>query len=188
MMKEIGNDIKEIREKKGISQDRLASLSGLNLRTIQRIEKNETKPHGKTLQLLCEALDVNIEEFMKEGKIVDKNFLIIFHLSVLVFMIIPLGNIISPLILWIYKRDKIIGLYETGVNLLNFQLLWSIIAFILFVSSLLLKILHLPYSSSFLTAFMILYFLNILLSIISALRIKNSKNTQFYPKVLGVFS
>ncbi|MCX6262508.1 MAG: DUF4870 domain-containing protein, partial [Bacteroidia bacterium] len=29
----------------------------------------------------------------------------LFHLSVLTFIFIPLGNIIIPLILWITKRD-----------------------------------------------------------------------------------
>jgi uncharacterized Tic20 family protein len=40
---------------------------------------------------------------------------------------IPLGNIIIPLILWITKRDKIIGLNEQGADLLNFQILWTLL-------------------------------------------------------------
>jgi uncharacterized Tic20 family protein len=53
---------------------------------------------------------------------------------VLTFIFIPLGNIIIPLILWITKRDKIIGLNEQGADLLNFQILWTLICSSLFIA------------------------------------------------------
>jgi transcriptional regulator with XRE-family HTH domain len=58
-MNEIGKKIKELRKKKGLSQEELAEFSKVNLRTIQRIENDENEPRGKTLNLICEALDVN---------------------------------------------------------------------------------------------------------------------------------
>jgi transcriptional regulator with XRE-family HTH domain len=42
--------VKELRNRKGISQELLAEQSGLSLRTIQRIENNETVPRGETLK------------------------------------------------------------------------------------------------------------------------------------------
>ena len=42
-----------------------------------------------------------------DGK-TDKTYLTIFHLTVLTFLAIPVGNIIIPLIMWINKKDKII--------------------------------------------------------------------------------
>jgi uncharacterized Tic20 family protein len=53
---------------------------------------------------------------------------------VLTFIFIPLGNIVIPLILWITKRDKIIGLNEQGADLLNFQILWTLLFSVLMVS------------------------------------------------------
>ncbi|RKD91341.1 helix-turn-helix domain-containing protein [Mangrovibacterium diazotrophicum] len=50
-------EIKELRLKKGLSQEELASLSGLSLRTIQRIEKGETNPHGDTKRKIINILE-----------------------------------------------------------------------------------------------------------------------------------
>ena len=98
-MNEIGEKIKEVRKKKGLSQEELAESSKVNLRTIQRIENNESEPRGKTLNLICEVLDINVEDILDYGKQPDKSYLIIFHLSVIAFLAIPVGNIILPLIL-----------------------------------------------------------------------------------------
>ena len=105
-MKEIGLKIKELRKKKGWSQEELADEAKVNLRTIQRIENNESEPRGKTLSLICTALDINTEDILDYGKEEDHNYLFFFYLSVLSFLVIPLGNIILPLILWLNKKIK----------------------------------------------------------------------------------
>ena len=90
----------------------MAESAKVNLRTIQRIENNESEPRGKTLNLICEVLNINAEDILDYGKKADKSYLIIFHLSVITFLAIPVGNIILPLILWMNKKDKIVGLKE----------------------------------------------------------------------------
>ncbi|GAK75259.1 hypothetical protein JCM19296_837 [Nonlabens ulvanivorans] len=55
-MNPVGTKIKEIRLKKGMSQEELATDSQVSLRTIQRIENNENEPRGKTLQLFVKRL------------------------------------------------------------------------------------------------------------------------------------
>jgi transcriptional regulator with XRE-family HTH domain len=126
-METIGDKILEIRKRKGLTQEELSDLAKINLRTLQRIEKGETGPRGNTLKMLCSVLGINIEDILDYGKTEDNKYLRYFHLSVLTFIFIPLGNIIIPLILWITKRDKIIGLNEQGADLLNFQILWTLI-------------------------------------------------------------
>lgn len=54
--------IKDLRISKGLSQEGLATISGLSLRTIQRIENGEAAPRIQTLQTLAEALEVELEE------------------------------------------------------------------------------------------------------------------------------
>lgn len=130
-MKSIGLKIKEIRLKKGMPQEELAAQSQVSLRTIQRIENNENEPRGKTMQLLCETLEINIEELLDYGKNEDRQFMMLFHLSVLAGIFIPIGNIILPLILWLTKKDKIQGLQKIGARLLNFQMVWSFLSFAL---------------------------------------------------------
>ena len=121
-MNEIGNKIKELRKKKGLSQEELAELASVNLRTIQRIESNESEPRGNTLNLICKVLDINAEDILDYGKEADDSYMICFHISVISFLVFPLGNIILPMILWLTKKDKIIGLKEVGANLLNYQI------------------------------------------------------------------
>lgn len=70
-MNSIGETINRARKIKGFSQEKLAELSNINLRTIQRIESNENEPRGKTLSLICEVLEINIEELL-ENKIKTK--------------------------------------------------------------------------------------------------------------------
>ncbi|AUC78326.1 XRE family transcriptional regulator [Nonlabens sp. MB-3u-79] len=130
-MNSIGTKIKEIRLKKGLSQEELAEKSQMSLRTIQRIENNENEPRGKTMQLICESLGANIEELLDYDKKEDLQFLMFFHLSVLCGIAIPTGNIILPLVLWLTKKDKIQGLQKMGAKLLNFQILWTCLSFLL---------------------------------------------------------
>lgn len=60
----IGKKIQETRISKGLTQEDLAELSKVNLRTIQRIENNESEPRGKTLSLICDALGISLEEVL----------------------------------------------------------------------------------------------------------------------------
>ncbi|WP_196885206.1 DUF4870 domain-containing protein [Aureivirga sp. CE67] len=51
----------------------------------------------------------------------DKNFAQIIHLSAFSGLIIPFGNIIVPLILWLFKRDQSFFINQHGKDVLNFQ-------------------------------------------------------------------
>lgn len=183
-MNELGEKIKEIRKKKGLSQEELAEFAKVNLRTIQRIEKNESEPRGKTLSLICEVLEINIEDVLDYGKQKDDKFLFYYHLSVISFLIIPIGNILLPLILWLTKKDKIIGLNKVGKNLLNFQIIWSIITFSFIISYVILKITHNELYIYISYAFIILYILNVIFPIYFAMKYKNGQTNFFYPKLI----
>ena len=64
-MSSIGKKIYEARKIKGFTQEDLAELSKINLRTIQRIENNKSEPRGKTLNLICNALEIDLNEFQE---------------------------------------------------------------------------------------------------------------------------
>jgi transcriptional regulator with XRE-family HTH domain len=183
-MNEIGKKIRELRKIKGLSQEDLAESAKVNLRTIQRIENNESEPRGKTLYLICAVLDINAGDILDYGKQIDKNYLIIFHLSVLAFLAIPVGNIIIPLILWMNKKDKIIGLKNAGANLLNFQIVWSIFTFFSITTYALLKILQYKSYEILFYIFIGLYLLNIVLPILFAIKTKNGRTENLYPNLI----
>ena len=65
-MKSIGQQIKEARKSKGFSQEKLAELSSLNMRTIQRIEANENEPRKESLKNLCEVLSLDFQVLNKQ--------------------------------------------------------------------------------------------------------------------------
>ena len=187
-MNSIGDKILEIRKRKGLSQEELSTLSKINLRTLQRIEKGETEPQGNTIKQICNVLEVNIEDILDYGKKEDNNFLILFHLSVLCFLILPLGNIILPTILWLTKRDKIFGLNEAGADLLNFQISWTILVFVSFIASMLVYYdWHSAYGAVYMPAIYImltLVLLNIIYSIVlSVLVSKRSPKKYFFPLI-----
>ena len=67
-MSYIGKKIIETRKSKGLTQEELAELSAINLRTIQRIENNENEPRGKTLNLICKALEIDNSDLIENDK------------------------------------------------------------------------------------------------------------------------
>ena len=70
-MNKLGSIIQERRKSRGLTQEDLAEMAKVNLRTIQRIENNENTPRGKTLVLICDALDLDLEEILLSGN--DEN-------------------------------------------------------------------------------------------------------------------
>lgn len=56
----IGLKIKELRTEFGYTQSELSELSGLSLRSIQRIESNEVNPRFYTLKVLGEVFNENL--------------------------------------------------------------------------------------------------------------------------------
>ena len=187
-METIGKKILELRKRKGLTQEELSDLAKINLRTLQRIEKGETEPLGNTMKRLCEILEINLEDILDYGKKDDKHFLIFFHLSVLSFLIIPLGNIIIPAILWLTKREKVIDLNERGADLLNFQILWTILIFISFITSILMYFDgHSSHGEVYMPAIfiaLILVLINLIYTIVVSILIgKKSSNRYFYPLI-----
>ncbi|MFD2561462.1 helix-turn-helix domain-containing protein [Aquimarina rubra] len=128
--------VKEARVAKGLSQEALAEMSNISLRTIQRIEKGIVTPRLYTLQTLAEKLDVDVSDFTTDESNVQDvskeiSVLKIMNLSILVTLMIPLGNIIFPFIIWkVSKRLK--DLRHIGGKIISFQIIWTIITLLFF--------------------------------------------------------
>nr|WP_297306545.1 helix-turn-helix domain-containing protein [uncultured Flavobacterium sp.] len=186
-METIGIKISQIRKQKALSQEQLAELSKVNVRTIQRIENNETTPRGATLKLLCDALEITPDEIVNFEKTQDNSFVIWLHLSVLLGFVLPLGNIILPLILWLTNKNRIDNVDKQGKNILNFQILYSVISFLLVFFGAFGKIIHLETPLSFeslLLSVVFLYIFNFIYPIINAIRISKGTLKNFYPTII----
>jgi transcriptional regulator with XRE-family HTH domain len=67
MANKVSNNIRKIRQKKGISQDRLSKEADLALNTIVKIETGESpNPTVETLEKIAKALGVSIAELFKD--------------------------------------------------------------------------------------------------------------------------
>lgn len=186
-METIGTKITELRKQKALSQEELADSAKVNVRTIQRIENNETTPRGATLKLICDALEVTPDEIINFEKTEDNTFLIWLHLSVMLGYVLPLGNIILPLILWLSNKNKINHVNEQGKNILNFQILYSVVTFSLMFMGVFGKITHQDLFIRFQTIFIILFvcgMINFLFPIINAVRISKGTVKNFYPVII----
>lgn len=64
----LGQRIKAIRLSKGLSTEKLASLTGVNQSTISRIESNERSTSVETLLKICKALDVTVSELFESDE------------------------------------------------------------------------------------------------------------------------
>jgi transcriptional regulator with XRE-family HTH domain len=54
--------VKQLRHKRGLSQQRLADLAGINKVTLVRIESGRGNPNVETLEKLAEALEVEVPD------------------------------------------------------------------------------------------------------------------------------
>ena len=181
-METVGKRIAEIRKQKGLTQEEVAEAAKINLRTLQRIEKEETEPRGNSLKGICEALEINIEDILDYGKVEDRSYLVYMHLSVMSSMVIPLVNIILPLILWLNKRDRIVAVASQGKNIINFQITWSLMFYATIVIFIWSKLMHYPFNSyAFVVFVLIVSIFNFLYPIIAAIMVSRGSTKNFWP-------
>jgi uncharacterized Tic20 family protein len=130
----IAKKIIHFRKLKGITQETLAEITGLNVRTVQRIEAGEVDPRLYTLKSIADALGVNLEELLPEPTQHELNQLAILHITPVGFFLFPvIGNVLLPFIFWMLKREEINGINKHGKDILNAQLTYSILLSLLFL-------------------------------------------------------
>ncbi len=104
---ETGKRIKELRLKKGMTQEELALKTEVSARTIQRIENGEVDPRAYTLQMIAKALEVDFSLFVYEEKDENKSqtshsnhWYALLHLSGLLPLLFP------TYMIWNQKKDN----------------------------------------------------------------------------------
>ena len=124
----IGEQIKQARQLKKLSQDEFARKCNLNIRTIQRIENNEVSPRLYTLRIIGEVLDIELlqnneadierEQLLKYRTVFERRkqirlftfFVAIFLLAAAFFLIISgiPKSIWAPFIYFFFFADLIV--------------------------------------------------------------------------------
>ncbi len=116
----VSHKIKSQRENLKLSQDDLAKLSSVSLRTIQRIESGETEPQGNTIRKVYKVLNLDIDT--PNDKFYDRSLLVI-NLSCLSYIIFPpLGSIV-PLCTW-FLSQNVKSNRQVKMQIILFQIIW----------------------------------------------------------------
>lgn len=112
------------REKLNLTQEQLSVKSSVSVRTIQRIEAGR-EPKGYTLEALSKALGITKNELL-EGNIEqpkNNNQLIkLINLSSLFLIFLPLGSIITPIIIMYWKKE----VNAITKQIVSIQILWTL--------------------------------------------------------------
>lgn len=182
----LAEKIKELRNKRGMSQEVLAEESGLSLRTIQRIENSNSNPTGETLKRLSNTLHVTPDELIDWSVKKDTKSLLFLNLSALTFLFFPLLGILVPFIVFTNKKGKVKNIDTLGRDLINFEITWNIVLFslpiLLFILSKTPLIENLTLKLFFISIG-VLYFFNLCFILFNTLRINNENITIYYPKI-----
>jgi transcriptional regulator with XRE-family HTH domain len=67
-MPSVGDRIREIREHKGWTQDRLADMSGISKGFLSEIENNKRNPSSESVLRIANALEASIDYLLRGGE------------------------------------------------------------------------------------------------------------------------
>ncbi|NQX43157.1 Helix-turn-helix [Pedobacter steynii] len=191
---ELHKKIAITRKSIGLTQEKLADLTNITVRTIQRIESGKSSPRTFTIKIIAEALGTTFEQLthesqnhdsLKESTIPEiisdleneKHFLKILCLSCFGYLVIPLVHFLIPI--YLLKKS---GSYNTqtiafGRSVIRQQIYWGITLSFSLLLALAYNFIVVTYFKEFyllhyLWIFFIMYILNALLITVSFLRIK----------------
>lgn len=132
----IGSQTVKHRKKLGISQEELSQRSDISLRTIQRLEKDQVKPRGFTLNRLAQVLQVSLED-LQEGS-GDTNERLSFQ-KLRMLNTLGLLSVFLPIVHLVvqgyYWKTKLEGQQNqiVGSKIISFQIWWSILVILTLV-------------------------------------------------------
>lgn len=110
----------ELRQQKGLTQEKLAEYCDVSTRTIQRIESGEVEPRSFTRNSLSNILEFDLG---RETTSNEHLWLALLHISS------AIGFVFIPLLLWSWKKDQSYEIDHQGRYVLNFQITFMLILF-----------------------------------------------------------
>lgn len=130
----LGKQIVGYRKNHGYSQEELSHISGISLRTIQRIEKGEVNPRGHTLKALAESLQVELNDLKTEDVSPDSQIttkIRTLNTLGLLVIVLPLVSTLIQVTYWA-KNKHFLSSHSAARKVLSFQILWVIIVFVFY--------------------------------------------------------
>lgn len=185
----LGEKISLQRKNKGLSQELLAEICGISLRTIQRIENNKSQPRPYTLKVIADALNMQMEQLEQNvnSELANDNSISKINLintSALLGILIPLINIIAPILFWRLNRQNPL-VNEKGKKVISFQIMWFILSLFILLTT---HFLHYTITGEFISGripivivvYILLLSINVFFVIKNSIKLK-AENTEIYP-------
>jgi transcriptional regulator with XRE-family HTH domain len=190
-------NLKEHRLAKHLSQKELADRSGISLRTIQRVEKNESAGSPYVMRTLCETLGIEtnnisqvtdiegpeaLQEVTVESVTLNRHLKYL-NFSSLSMLLFPFLNLVVVTGTYLYQKKRFVIPNDkaTAQKILSFQILWSVITLISLIFTPLIdywflhigEVLEIPL---FIWIYLVLLFSNLLITLTVAARLNMGKD------------
>lgn len=199
----LGHKVVSARKSKGLTQEQLAERATITVRTVQRIENDESIPRDYTLKAIAGALNMPFEEFIPvrsctrschEAILVQdtepaersesSHFLQLLNLSAFSYLVVPFVHFLIPIFLLKKKKQKDDSLQTTGERIIRQQIYWTVSTHLLMLLTLIYNLVLAnwignSYILSYVWIFAGMYILNAFIIGTTALRIRNHHRESF---------
>jgi transcriptional regulator with XRE-family HTH domain len=199
----LGNKVVSARKSKGLTQEQLAERATLTVRTIQRIESDDSIPRDYTLKAIAAALNMPFEEFIsvrsclkltndcgliQEGLPAQRkescHFLQLLNLSAFSYLVVPFIHFLIPILLLKKRKEKNDTLQTTGQRIIRQQIWWTVSTHFLLFLTLVYNLIQATWFDksnllNYLWIFAGMYVLNAFIIFFTALRIRNYSRASY---------
>ncbi|WP_276481867.1 helix-turn-helix domain-containing protein [Paraflavitalea pollutisoli] len=193
----LGHKVVSARKSKGLTQEQLAERATITVRTVQRIENDDSIPRDYTLKAIAAALNMPFEEFIPvrtclkschEAMVVQEpesanrsetgHFLQLLNLSAFSYLVVPFVHFLIPIFLLRKKKQKDDTLQTTGQRIIRHQIYWTVSTHLLMLLTLIYNLvlvnwLGKSYLLNYLWIFAGMYILNAFIIGTTAFRLRN---------------
>lgn len=188
---DLGQKIVSARKQKGLTQEQLAELTNITVRTIQRIENGQTTPRAYTLKTIAAALDTSFEELnagnadkqvtqtlpavSKEED--SKHFLQMLCLSCFSYLVVPFVHFLVPGYILRKSNEQNPAIIAFARKLIRVQVYWKVILWGVMLLTVAYNIIMAVYFEksyllNYLLPFFVMYIINAVIISVNLIRIK----------------
>lgn len=199
----LGSKVLKARKDKGLTQEQLAERASVTVRTIQRIESDESIPRDYTLKAVAAALNMPLEEFISvrsclrvtteacllqeerpTGQAESRHFLQLLNLSAFSYLVVPFIHFLIPIFLLKKRKEKNNVLLITGQRIIRQQIWWTVSTHFLLLLTLVYNLVQATWFEksnllNYLWIFAGMYILNAFIIFFTALRIRHSSRASY---------
>jgi transcriptional regulator with XRE-family HTH domain len=198
----LGDKVLAARKLKGLTQEQLAERAALTVRTIQRIEGDDSIPRDYTLKAIASALNLPFEEFVTVNSCLRPNsnelsnetfqcpvkqehchFLQMVNLSAFAYLVIPFVHFLIPILL-LKKKQINNEMHSTGRRIIRRQIYWTISTHVLLLLTLVYNLIQATWfdKTNLLNYIWIcagMYLLNAVIICTTAIRLRNDNRAAY---------